>query len=271
MNRLATVGGARLRDERLRRRLTLDDVANRAGVGRSTVHRLEAGEPATLETYARVAAALGLRPDLSFVDPTRRDAATVRDADLVHAAMAEVEAHQFRSLGRGVAIDEPYQHFQFAGRADLVAWDLDRRAMLHLENRTRFPNVQEAAGSYNAKRAYFPAALADRLGLRGGWRTITHAIVALWSAEAIHTIRLRRSTFAAICPDPIDAFEAWWTGSIPAPGTTSTLVILDPHPELGRRRRYVSGDPAIEVVECIQPRYRGCADAATALTSPKSR
>ena len=54
--------------------------------------------------------------------------------------MGEYEASHLRALGFKVGIDEPYQHYQFAGRADLVAWDVDARAFLHIENGTRFPD-----------------------------------------------------------------------------------------------------------------------------------
>ncbi|HEX5828719.1 MAG TPA: hypothetical protein VFY23_14425 [Candidatus Limnocylindrales bacterium] len=68
--------------------------------------------------------------------------AVANDAqDLVHAAMGELEARALQRPGRTIAIGEPYQHYQFAGRADLLAWDAED--LLHIENRTRFPNLQE--------------------------------------------------------------------------------------------------------------------------------
>jgi transcriptional regulator with XRE-family HTH domain len=247
--------------------MTLEDLAGRAGIGRSTAQRIESGAAASLETYARVAAALSLRPELSFANPTRREGSGRRDDDAVHAAMGEIEARQLRTTSVHVAIDEPYQHFQFAGRADVVAWDAERRSLLHLENRTRFPNMQEAAGSYNAKRAWFPDAFAKRLRLRAGWLSVTHAIVALWSSEVLHSLRLRRSTFEALCPDDIDAVVGWWSGHTPTMGVTSTLVIFDPGLDLGRRRRFVG----LDAIDRIEPRYRGYADAARALGGPVSR
>jgi hypothetical protein len=228
----------------------------------STLHRLESGEAAALETYARVAAALGVRAELSIADGARRQSIK-RDQDAVHAAMGDLEARQLHASGFPLAIDEPYQHYQFAGRVDLAAWDLSRRALLVIENRTRFPNLQEAAGAYNAKRAYFPAALAERLAIRGGWLSVTHAVVALWSSEVLHAVRLRRSTFEALCPDPLDAFHAWWEGAPPNAHTTSTLAILDPAAVLGRRRRFVG----LDAVERVEPRYRDYADAAAQLAA----
>ena len=79
--------------------------------------------------------------------------------------MSELEAGHLRRLAFPVGVDEPYQHFQFAGRADVAAWDIGRRALLHLENRTRNPDFQEAAGSYNGKRAYLAASIGGRVGV----------------------------------------------------------------------------------------------------------
>ena len=79
--------------------------------------------------------------------------------------MGECEAAHLASVGVTLAIDEPYQHFQFAGRADVLAWNLDERRLLHIENKSRIDDIQELAGAYNAKRVYLAAALGDRLGV----------------------------------------------------------------------------------------------------------
>ena len=177
--------------------------------------------------------------------------------------MGEFEARHLRRAGANVGIDEPYQHYQFAGRADLLAWDLDARALLHLENKSRLGDLQDVAGSYNAKRTYLPAVLGDRLGIGPrGWATVTHALVVLWSSEVLHVLRLRAATFRALCPSPIDPFEAWWSG-LPRPaGVTSSLVVLDPSPGLSSRSRRFVG---LERVPDLEARYRDYAAAAALL------
>jgi hypothetical protein len=224
------------------------------------VQSVEAGIAASLDTYARLASALGLRPELTFTDPRRRGS-TMRSEDPVHSAMAERQAAHLQRFEFPVAIDEPYQHYQFAGRADLLAWDLSARALLHIENRTRFPNLQEAAGSFNAKKAYLPQAIAERLGVRGGFTSVTHAMVVLWSAEVLHTLRIRTATFRSMCPDPLDAFQSWWSGAPPGPGTHRTLVVFDPALDLGRRATF----RGLEPVATLRPRYAGYAAAADSL------
>ena len=120
LERVALTLGLAVRDARTRHRWTLSELARRAGISIATVHHVEAGRPASLETCARIAGALGLRLDATMIDPRRPSAG--RGGDPVHAAMGEIEAAVLRAHGFRVAIDEPYQHFQFAGRADVLAW-----------------------------------------------------------------------------------------------------------------------------------------------------
>jgi DNA-binding XRE family transcriptional regulator len=252
--------GIRLRDARLARGLTVAELAARAGTSRSSVYEAETGRPTSLEAIARLAQGLGLRIETELVDPRqRRGARQDLSVDPVHSAMGEFEARHFRALGVAVGIDEPYQHYQFAGRADLIAWDLDRRALLHIENRTRFPDLQRVAGSYNAKRAYLAAAIGKRLGA-GQWASQTHVIAGLWSSEVLHVLRLRTETFRALCPDPASAFEAWWAGSPPRTGTASVLVVLDPFAR-GRRRVFIG----LDVATVVRPRLAGYVEAARRL------
>jgi hypothetical protein len=229
------------------------------------LYRIEQGHPASQQSYARLAAALGRRLELALVDPRRPDR-PLRQADIVHSAMGELEAAHLRRLGLPVGIDEPYQHYQFAGRADVASWDVKRRALLHIENRTRFPDFQDMAGAYNAKRAYLGGALARRLGLRGGWSSETHVMAVLWSSEVLHALRLRPDSFRSLCPDSPDALAAWWSGTPPTVGTTSSLVVLDPLAS-GRQRRLIDLSEAL--APSARPRHRGYADVAAKLTQQR--
>jgi len=71
--------GDNLRTWRQLRRLTIDQVADRAGVGRKTVMSVEAGRSATLESVFRIARALGLLDQLATaVDPYESDVGRLR-------------------------------------------------------------------------------------------------------------------------------------------------------------------------------------------------
>ena len=256
--------GTQIRDARLIRRWSTRRLADEAGLSRSLVYLAERGEPISAEAAVRLTLALGLRLELDVVDPRRRPALAPRRAeDPVHAAMAELEARHLRRLGFTVAIDEPYQHYQFAGRADVLAWDVSVRSLLHLENRTRFPNLGEIAGSWNAKRAYLAGVIANRLGLGRGFGSVTHTMVALWSAEVLHVLRLRTETFRSLCPDANDAFAGWWRGQPPERGEWSALIVLDPSAS-GRERQFLGLEEALGA----RPRVRGYADAVARLDLP---
>lgn len=262
--RLAAHVGLVIADGRRARRWTLRELAGRARLAAASVHAIEHGRPASLESYASIAGALGLEMRLDLLDPRKR-ISSVRAEDPVHAAMGEMVAARLASRGFTVAIDEPYQHYQFAGRADVLAWDLDRRALVHVENRTRFPNLQDAIGSYNAKRSYAPGVLAQRLGMRTGFSSVTNVIAGLWSSEVIHVARIRAATFRSVCPDDRSAFDAWWAGRPPVSGlVTSAFVLLDPV-ATARRSTFVGLDQVLQ--GSTRPRYRGYADAAAALRS----
>jgi hypothetical protein len=179
--------------------------------------------------------------------------------------MGEAQAAHLQALGLQVGMDEPYQHFQFSGRGDVVAWSLERAAMLHLENRTRFPDIQEAFGAFNGKKLYLAAELAARVGI-ARWRSETHVMAALWSSEAIRTVRAHTASFTAVCPDTPDAFAAWWAGEPPLTGRRSILLFFDPaEGRRSDRRRWASfGD-----IEGLRPRYRDYADAVGAPATPR--
>ncbi|MES2975669.1 MAG: helix-turn-helix transcriptional regulator [Pseudomonadota bacterium] len=58
--------GARLKLARLRRKLSNAVVAQRAGISRTSLYKVEAGDPgATMGTYLRVMAVLGLEADVN--------------------------------------------------------------------------------------------------------------------------------------------------------------------------------------------------------------
>jgi transcriptional regulator with XRE-family HTH domain len=263
--RLWVTFGQHLRDARAERRWTIAELAGRAGVSAGMVHRVESGLSASSETAVRLVTALGLRLDFEVSDPRRRSRTlTDLSVDAVHSVMGEFEAAHLRRPAVGLGIDEPYQHYQFAGRADLAAWSLESAALLHVENRTRFPDLQGAAGAFNAKRAYLADAIGARLGVRR-WASQTHVMAVLWSAEVLHVLRLRRETFRALCPDPPDAFAAWWSGESVPPGARSELVVIDPL-ATARQRPYVGLDDALTA----RPRYRSYAEAAARLL-PRGR
>ena len=198
------------------------------------------------------AAALGLRLELTFEDP-RAKSRVPRSQDPVHAAVVELLAARYAGQSRIVAVDEPFQHYQFAGRADLAVVDPAGPDLLHHEVKTAIPNVGELAGAWNVKRQYLARVLAERHASRGGFRSITHVLTIAWTAECLRVVRLREATIRALGPDTTEAFAAWWEGGRPrAPGTTSTVILLDP---VDRPR--ASAWVGLEDARTIRPRHAG--------------
>ncbi len=252
--------GTALADERRRRSLTTRHLADRARLSPATVNNAEAGHRVSLDAYARLATAFGLPLEVVVCDP-RTNRSTAR-GDLVHAAMGEYEARLLGSLGYRVSIDHPYQHYQFAGRADVLAWSAEARVLLHIENRTQFPNLQEAAGSFNAKRQYLAPVVARQVELPR-FETQTHVMVGLWSAEVLRAVRTNAASFAALCPDGDEAWTSLLRGDPVPHGSTATLVLLDPF-ATGRQRAFLS---FAEALAGARSRLRGYADAAARLRS----
>ncbi len=256
--------GFSIRSERRRRRLTLREVGAIAGVDHSTVHYVEVGRPASLEVVERIVRALRLRLEVTIVDPRRRELGA-RSIDPVHSAMGEIMAAHFQGLGFGVGVDEPFQHYQHAGRADIVVWSLEPAMLLHIENKTEFPDLQAALGSFNVKRAYLGEELAERLGVRR-WLSETHVIAGLWSADVLHVVRLRTASLRGACPDPATHWAEWWAGTPPVSGRHSSMIVWDPLEGTRRDRdRWVS----LEEIGGVRPRYRDYRDSLQALRNAR--
>ena len=131
----------------------------------------------------------------------------------MHAAIVETLAARYAAQGRLVAADEPFQHFQFAGRADVTAVDPAGPDLLHHEVKTAIPNVGELAGAWNVKRQYLAASIAQRHGFRGGFRSVTHVAHDRLDRRLPARPPPSRSHRSAACgPDAPDAFARWWEG-----------------------------------------------------------
>lgn len=261
-NRLASSIGLVIREERRRRSLTTRQLADRARVSPATVNAVEAGRRVSLDVYARVSTALGLSLDVVAGD--RRRARANQDGDSVHAAMGEYEVGMLEPFGYRISIDHPYQHYQFAGRADVLAWSTESRALLHIENRTRFPNLQEAAGSFNAKCQYLAPVLARQLRLQG-FTSQVHVMAVLWSSEVLHSLRLKKASFRALCPDDSTMFMAWLGGEPARSGVSRALVLLDPF-AVDRQDAFAGLSDALSGA---RPRVRGYSEAAARLRAQR--
>ncbi len=89
--RLLSGLGERVKLARLRRRLSSAVVAQRAGIARTTLYKVEAGDPgATLGTYLRVLAVLGLEGDFDRLAADDKVGRKLQDLALVPAKASRV-------------------------------------------------------------------------------------------------------------------------------------------------------------------------------------
>ncbi|SHH07451.1 helix-turn-helix domain-containing protein [Pollutimonas bauzanensis] len=92
--RLLSALGERLRLARKRRKLSNAIVAQRAGISRTTLYKVEAGDPgATLGSYVRVLAVLGLEGDLNQLGADDRVGRKLQDLALEPAPKRHTATH----------------------------------------------------------------------------------------------------------------------------------------------------------------------------------
>jgi len=82
--------GERIKLARRRRKLSTLVVSQRAGISRTTVYKVEAGEPGvTLGTYLRVLATLGLDGDFNAVASDDKVGRTLQDHGLLQTSVSK--------------------------------------------------------------------------------------------------------------------------------------------------------------------------------------
>jgi transcriptional regulator with XRE-family HTH domain len=89
LGRILSGVGEKLKAARLRRRYSADMVAQRAGIARATLFRIERGDPGvSLGNYARVMQALRLEQDLNLLAADDELGRKLQDAEIGERARA---------------------------------------------------------------------------------------------------------------------------------------------------------------------------------------
>jgi len=163
--------GSGLHASRMRRSLTQQEVADRAGVSRSTVGRIERGrsETITLGSIQRVAHALGRPLDLSLV----RDA-WEEPTDAGHLAMQELLLRLGRAAGMVPILELPTRPANPARSVDVALRDDRHRILLLLEAWNTFGDVGAAIRASDRKRAEADALAVAR------WGQLLHRVAVGW-------------------------------------------------------------------------------------------
>jgi transcriptional regulator with XRE-family HTH domain len=144
--------GAVVRYLRIRRHLRQRDLAARAGVSQTLVSRLERGHlsETSLERIRRVGTALDLRVD---VVGRWRGGELDRLLAAGHSALHESVAAHLRTLAAWrFASEVSFAHFGERGVIDILAWHEQSRALLVIELKTEFVDLNELLGTLDRKR-----------------------------------------------------------------------------------------------------------------------
>lgn len=184
--------GAAIRAVRVRRGRRQQDVADGAGISRSTISRLERGHlgSLSLDVLRRVAAALDIRLDLV---PRWRAGDLDRLLNARHSALHELVARYFRRRLRAwvLAPEVSFSIYGERGVIDILAWHPGRRALLVIELKTDIVDVNDLIGTVDRKRR-----LAREIARERGWQPIE---VGVWVVVAAgRTNRRRVDAHAAV-------------------------------------------------------------------------
>ncbi len=164
--------GSAIRAVRVRRGWRQEDLSRAAGVGRSTVSRVERGHltNVSLDSVRAIGAALDIRVDLVA---RWRGGELDRLVNARHSALHESVARSFAGLpGWSVVPEASFSIFGERGVIDVLAWHSDRRAVLVVELKSELVDVQELIGSLDRKRR-----LARAIARERGWDPLT---VSAW-------------------------------------------------------------------------------------------
>jgi transcriptional regulator with XRE-family HTH domain len=215
--------GALIRAARHRRSLRQQDLARLAGIARSTVSDIEAGNLAamSLATLRRVGAPLQVEVE---VNGRWRGADGERLLSRRHSGLAESVAQSLsRHQGWTFAPEVSFSIYGERGIVDQIGWHEANRQLLVIELKTEFVDVNEMLGTLDRKARLAPAIAAQR-----GWRP---AAVSVWlivadsrtnrrhAAEHSTLLRTRFScdgrSLAAFLRNPAGATSglAFWTDS----------------------------------------------------------
>ena len=168
--------GRQLRALRIRLGWRQEDLAARAGVARWVVGLIERGRLGEIpfDPVRRVARALEVRIDMVA---RWRGGDFGRLLNAGHAAMHESMARLFASLPDWVAEPEvSFSIFGERGVIDILAWHPVRRALLIIELKTEFVDINDLMGTIDRKRR-----LAAQIARERGWDPET---ISVWVVVA---------------------------------------------------------------------------------------
>ena len=186
--------------------LTQRELAARCGVSQSRVSRAERGLADTmpLTDLERIARALDIR---LAIDAWWRGGDLPRLLDSAHARIVEYVVGRLRALSWVILVEYTFNHFGERGSVDIVAWHPGRRALLLIEVKSRFSDLQEMLATFARKLRIVPPILSTA----NGWRPIVigRLIVAPSSTANREVVAAHANTFEVSYPGRAREVQAW--------------------------------------------------------------
>lgn len=245
-------------DTRLALDLTQQAVADRVGVTRSYIARIERGEAnPSIRRVEAIAEALGLELDLAIRPPLLVGGYLVKDA--VHARCSAYTGRRLRGHGLDVAREVEIVHGRSHGWIDLLAFDQRTGTLLIIEVKTRLDDL----GAVERQLGWYERAAWDRAQALG-WqpRRVRSWLLVLASEEVEHVLLANRQYVNLAFPVRTREMTQLVTRAGGPPATGRGLAMIDPS---GRGREWLirtrldgRRSPA---------RYRDYADAARRSTA----
>jgi transcriptional regulator with XRE-family HTH domain len=162
---------------RRRRAWRQRDLAERSGVSRETISRVERGEidGVTVGFLDRLASALGAT---LFIELRLHGEQLDRLMDSGHAALEQLIVQGLRAANWTSEVEVSFNWYGDRGRCDAVAFDPATRTLLIVEAKTRLGDVQELLGRLDVK-----VRLGKQIAHRIGWPEPARVIPCLVVAE----------------------------------------------------------------------------------------
>ncbi|HET7677810.1 MAG TPA: helix-turn-helix transcriptional regulator [Candidatus Limnocylindrales bacterium] len=196
--------GLAIRAVRRRQRLRQRDIARRARVSASTVHRIERGQLGSVPAVRRVCTALGI--SLEFA-PRWRGTEMARLLDEEHAAAVEWLTQRLMAGGWEVIPEYTFSRYGERGAVDVLAWSERTRAVLMVEVKTRLVDIQALLSGLDRKRRLVPGILARERGVEV--RGVAAVLAVTESGTARRSVGRHAATFAAVLPARTMEVRRW--------------------------------------------------------------
>jgi len=197
--------GRSIRAIRVRLRWRQVDVADRLGVSRALISKVERGRlrNVDLDVIERICRALDADVDVRV---RWRGEGLDRLLDEAHAALVDRVVELLHACGWEVALEVTFNHFGDRGSIDVLAWHAPGRTLLIIEVKSVVADAQGTLSPLDRK-----ARLAFEIGRSRGWEATAAARLLVIGEGTVNRRRVARlqSSFGAALPDRNRAVRRW--------------------------------------------------------------